>query len=265
MHRHLAMMSLIAMTGAALPAAAQSKDDVAEQLKQLNERARDRYKAADYEGAIALFQEAYALEPVPNLLFNIAKCHEKMRQWEEAISYYEQFIVAPEVDSETRQTVLQQIKQLREVQRIELAERDAASGASDGQQDVVKPPAEPAPEGPNHTLAYTLMGTGGALVIGGAVFGLLAMGQQSTFDSATTLNDRRAARDSGQTYALIADIGYGVGVVAAGIGLVLWLTGGEAEAQVASPQGDDKARTGAAVQPWVMPGEGGGVQLNWSF
>jgi hypothetical protein len=51
-----------------------------------------KYKAGDYEGAIADFMAADALVPSPILAFNIALCHEKLGRLEDAIRLYNDYM-----------------------------------------------------------------------------------------------------------------------------------------------------------------------------
>ena len=89
----------------------------------------------------------------------------------------------------------------------------------------------------------------------------MAMGQQTAFDEATTLEDKQAARDSGQTMALVADGLYVAGAVAVGVGAFLVLTSGGGESDAAASESADES---ARVTPWVGPGSGG-VDVFWRF
>lgn len=233
----------------------ESKPEGAEKeqlLKELNAKGRSSYKNEDYKGAIAAFKKAYDIEAVPNLLYNIAKCYEKLKDWDNAIKYYNEFIVSPDIKPETRKKTLARIDELRKIKALE-----------EENKKNPKPIKKPEPTGPDHTVSYVLMGTGGVLVATGLVFGLLANGQQSTFDEATDVQTKRDAQSSGKTYGYVADAGYGLGLVTAGIGLVLYLTAGDESPNPAGKSDTDKAASNT-WQPWVSH-QGGGLQMQLRF
>lgn len=49
-----------------------------------------------YREAIEAYQEAFALVPHSNTLFNIAVCYEKLGRWSEAVDYYQRYLTAEE-------------------------------------------------------------------------------------------------------------------------------------------------------------------------
>ncbi|MFP2933976.1 PEGA domain-containing protein, partial [Pyxidicoccus sp. 3LG] len=69
------------------------------------------------------------------------------------------------------------------------------------------------------TVGYVLMATGVALVAGGIYFGMEASAQEDEFKH-TVQNSPRAQdiKDTGKTYALVADVGILAGLVSAGLG-----------------------------------------------
>jgi tetratricopeptide (TPR) repeat protein len=238
--------------------------DAAKKVEQLSIQARERYNAKDYAGAIALFEQAYAIEPIPALLYNIARCYEKMENWKKAIEYYEKFVVSPDVESEVRQSAMARSRELREIVDAEnkLKNQDNNNNKNNnnnnGNGDNNSNGKQTPPPEPDRTVAYVVMGTGGALVLGGVVMGVLANGAQSDFDSATNSADKLAARDSGQTYALGADILYGAGAVALGVGLFLFLT--------AEPEAPAQGKTTTELPVHVWFGQGAaGVDMTWRF
>ena len=53
------------------------------------QRGTELYAEAKFEEALAAFQEAATLYASPDFQFNIAKCHERLGNFEEAIRSYE--------------------------------------------------------------------------------------------------------------------------------------------------------------------------------
>ncbi len=52
---------------------------------------RAAYRRQEYQMALDAFSRAHALKPKPFLLFNIALCHEKLRNYEQAIVYFTRY------------------------------------------------------------------------------------------------------------------------------------------------------------------------------
>lgn len=240
---------------------------VTEQVEELSQRAATAYQDGDFDRAIELFQEAYELQPVPNLLFNIAKVQEKKENWKEAITFYKEFIKAPDADSQARQVALDRIDALEQIQRVEQEEREAeerrlaeeerkrqeAELAARKKDPVEEPEQATSGTGP---VPWIVTGVGAGLLIGGGVFGLLASDAESVFKTGETAEERRDARSKGMTYALVADSMFIAGGVATVVGIILFATMG----------GSDQADERRAVIPtgWVGPGEGGvGVSLTF--
>jgi len=231
--------------------------DDAQKVEGLSKQAANKYREKDYPAAIDLFQKAYAIEPVPNLLFNIAKCYEKLEQWDPAIEYYQKFVVEPDVDKSARQSAMDRIDALKEVQAAQKqAEREAKS------TDVVKAPdqkAEPIEAGPDYTWAYVTLGTGVALIGGGAVLGVLASGEETKFNQGQTFEERKDAKDAGETYAIVADGLYVTGGIVAVVGVLLFVT--------ADSGSDDVGMANRGeIKPFGWVGQdGGGVGLSSVF
>jgi hypothetical protein len=51
-----------------------------------------RYDAGDYRGALARFQQGYAMEHEPAFLYNIGRCHEQLGEVHPAIDAYERYL-----------------------------------------------------------------------------------------------------------------------------------------------------------------------------
>jgi len=239
--------------------------DSAAKVEKLSKQAAKQYRAGKYAEAIELFKQAYEIEPVPNILFNIAKCNEKREHWEDAITYYKKFVVAPDVQSEARETALDRIDALEEVvaakkgekkgDEKKVADKDQDKKKTEKTKKPVAPPPEPKPD---RTLAYITLGGSAALLAGGGVFGILAAGQQSNFDDATTVDAKRAAKNKGETFALVADILYALGALGTIGGVILFATASPAE----TPPPAQAQITG--FSPWVSP-HGGGLAVFGRF
>jgi hypothetical protein len=119
---------------------------------------------------------------------------------------------------------------------------------------VVAPSAHP-----NHAArarAYVLLGLGGASILVGTVFGLLAVSTKNdVFDNNPTYGEADAVRSQ----SLIADVGLGLGVILVATGTVYLLLDHPTPAAT-SPASTGAARVAAVrVEPVVGPHGGGGA------
>lgn len=235
-----------------------SDEERARQVEQLAAQGAQAYRAGNYAEAIELFEKAYALEPVPNLLYNIAKCHEKQEQYEQAVDYYQKFAVAPEVDSKARQAALDRVESLREIAELKESDTDGAQAKAgdDRNEDKQVEPTDPIVVQDNSTALWTMF-AGGTLLAGGVVFGVgLASPKADEVKTAATYDQRKAARDDAKTYALVADGLLVSGAVVTGIGLYLYLSDSEAE--------PEQTASTAVVTPWVTS-ESAGLGMSLDF
>jgi hypothetical protein len=114
--------------------------------------------------------------------------------------------------------------------------------------------------GHSKTLPIVLFSVGGAGIVVGSVFGVLALSTKSSLDGACVNKVCPASSQSNinslSTQATVSTIGFGVGVVAAALGVYFLVTSG------ASGSGDAKPATASAspglwLQPWVGLGSAG--------
>lgn len=165
------------------PAGAQHRDGRARQHIELGER---YYKLSDYPAALREFQAAYRLDPRPDLLFNVARCHEVMANLEDAIHYYQRYLqLKPGADD--REVVELRIRNLQK--RVERT-------AVFHQRRRDDPPA-PRPGRWRSTAGWTAVGLGVALLVTGTIFGVLAEEKASEFTSGAS---------GGMTYTALMEI-----------------------------------------------------------
>ena len=249
--------------GMVSPAAAQE----AETFEVVIARAQERYGAEDYEGAIEDFKRAYEIKKVSNLLYNIARTYEKLGKFEEALTYYERFVNEPEVAVEARTDAIARLKALREVVALRREEAEAKRKAEeeakraaeeaarrDEEERKRAEAAKPKPE-PDRTMSYVFLGAGGVALVGSGVFAFLASSAHADFEEAGTLDDRRAAASSGETYSLAADGMLVLGVTLAAVGVVFFV--------IAEPE-EGAAGTTLRVMP-AVGADGAAVRLRLDF
>ena len=93
-------------------------------VSKLSDEGFTLYKARDYRHASEKFLQAYALDPDPNLLFNIARCYESLDDLDAAIEKYESFVATPDADPQGKRRATDALRSLRQ------ARGAAARGAS---------------------------------------------------------------------------------------------------------------------------------------
>jgi hypothetical protein len=119
-------------------------------------------------------------------------------------------------------------------------------------QPMQPAPAPAAPSsGRDHTLAYVLLGIGGAGLITGTITGIMAVSKKGSLSCPNKQcpPGEHDALDSAKTLATISTVGFGVGIAGAAVGVVLLMTGGnKAEAAPSAQLGRVTARPWASSQ-----------------
>ena len=117
------------------------------------------------------------------------------------------------------------------------------------------PPADTAPK-KNHTLAYVALGVGAAGLAVGGITGFLALGKKGDLkgcEGTKCPSNQQDTLDSAKSMATISTVGFTVGVVGVGLGVVLLLTGnnngsarlGQSKVAKREPLGH------VHVEPWI--------------
>jgi tetratricopeptide (TPR) repeat protein len=243
----------------AAPLSAQAKTD----FKRHVDEAVAAYGAKDFKKAIEGFEKAHAIDPKVNLVFNIAKCHEALGENTQAIAKYTEFAETPGADAPSRAKALQTAKALQEIEDAKKPadpkkpESTGSSGGGGGGGTVTPPPppkAEPPSPSP---FPWIMIGTGAAFGVAGGVFAVLASGARS--DAKNNCKGAPNAYLCGAnaadplsndgTYSLLADIGFGVGIIAVGIGVVSLLTRGAPQTEAKAPARIARSKPRVFVNP----------------
>jgi tetratricopeptide (TPR) repeat protein len=160
-------LTILAISGAATPALAQKKTDE-QQAKALYQKAETHFRLREFEEAITALKESYRLLPDPVLLYNLGKCYRELKQYEEAASYFENYLKKdPRAKNRAEiEATLEELKAELKKQEEERLQREQAAR-------LAAPPAAP----PDTPRKKTLLGrwwfwaglTGVALGAGAAV------------------------------------------------------------------------------------------------
>jgi tetratricopeptide (TPR) repeat protein len=208
----------LAVLGLSLPALAEQIDPDTEVARRHFERGSQLYEQQKYDEAINEFDQARQLKPLPAFDYNIARCHDRMGRWSEALAAYRRYIEAApnEPDSDS---VRERIKVLEP--RVAQPAHPPPSTA------VVAPPPTAAPSRP--------VPRGGAKVIAGAVVAVVGLGlvgagggyaamASDAADRLTAADRAMATFDASQESAYKLDrtvegalLGIGIAAVAAGV------------------------------------------------
>lgn len=208
------------------------------------------YKAGKYREAAEALKKAHALAPHPRLIFNIAVALENGGELREALSYYQEYVNSPEdTDPGLLRRSARSIDKLRvllEKEAQQKAQAEAERKRLEEEAEAARKRAEAEREATRRAQELALQqqradyerrvasyqrtkiaafAFGGAAVAGvgaGVLFGLQAKSARTTFDEATSLEAKRAAASDTKSKALLADIGYGVGLASALTAIILY-------------------------------------------
>lgn len=172
-------------------APSEANDTDARRAAELVQQGAAAYQAKDLERAITLFEEAYELDPKPNLVFNIGRVYEELGDLNRAIEFYSRFTVQKGIRLETRKLAAERIRVLRDIlsqsQSADDAQAPAAATASESPPpaQLTTPSAYPPEDRPEPTpvdrgrnlriAGYSLLGVGlgaGAAALGFGISGL---------------------------------------------------------------------------------------------
>jgi tetratricopeptide (TPR) repeat protein len=236
---------ILALALAAGPAGAQTPTDEA---RAEFDAGRAAFRARDFAAARARFERAYALDPSPVLLYNLARACEESGDAEKAVDYFRLYLERdPQADD--RADVERRIRVMEAIVARERAAKAAAEAAAKPPAPpsvaaATPPPAEARPEW-LVPVSWAAVGVGAAALGAATWFGLEARSAEDAHARATTGRAKQSAADDAERDATFANVGFAVGgalAVAGVVGLVLGF--------------EDSGPTAAAVP--------GGLGVGWS-
>jgi tetratricopeptide (TPR) repeat protein len=86
-----AVLALVLVVGSAELAGAATPEETA-RARESFQRGQIHFDLKEYQEALRHFKDAYRLAPDPVLLFNIAQCHVKLGQPEDALGFYRNYL-----------------------------------------------------------------------------------------------------------------------------------------------------------------------------
>jgi hypothetical protein len=181
------------------------------------------YRRRDYRHAAEKFLQAYAMQPDPNLLFNLGRCYEALGDRVAALEKYRLFLASPDIDPIGRRRA--------ETSMRALSLRAAPPVATDPGRE---PPARPA-RSTRSTLPYVGIASGAAAIVAGGVIYALGMtdhqqvtgasgyGVPGAVDMMTEVEARRLV-DSGRRKKIIGGTALGIGGAVLAVSLAVLLS-----------------------------------------
>ena len=184
-HARRAAHVVVALLGLALlsPEREARGEDAMKRAQAFFQRAEAHFSRGEFPQALRLYLEAHRAKPLPEFLFNVGQCHRHMGNHEKAVFFYRQFL-----EQKPRSQQRAQVQQLVE-------ECQAALDKQRGKGSVA--PACPRSTGcavrgtTTRALFWSSLGLAGALVIGSAVTGGLAVQKDSEYSAPLTSPARR--------------------------------------------------------------------------
>ena len=220
---------------AAEPSSAASDNPTSARIAELNEAGARAYQSRNYRAAIEKFVEAYAIDHDPNLLFNLARCYEKLGDLPAAIEKYQAFLAAPGADTEGR---VKANASLAELERLrEQGGTKPGDGASGGEPSAAEAGSTTESSASRYGPWPWLTLGAGVLVTGvGATLYALGVHDHSqvtgsagygnpSLVSPMTRAEAQSYVDSGNTKKIVGGIGLGLGGALIATSVVLFVTG----------------------------------------
>ncbi|RKH12544.1 hypothetical protein D7Y13_31830 [Corallococcus praedator] len=241
-------LALALAPGSAL---AQRGGTKAPNVQALLKEGKRLYDAGKYKEAADALKQAHEAQPHPQLIYNIAVALEYAGEPREAMTWYRQYVTSNSED--TNPTLLKNSNRAIDRLRVQLDREDQAQATADADRKRLEAEADAArKQAEEEQLAARraeedssrqrqaefdramksyqrqrigAFAVGGVAVLGvgaGVLFGMQARDAREQFDSASTLEDKETFSDSTKSKALLADIGFGVGLAGAITAIILY-------------------------------------------
>ncbi len=199
------------------------------EVERLSTEGVAAYRAKEYARAIELFQQALAIQPVSNLLYNIARASDLMGNPKRAKLYYEKFMARPDITESQKAKARGYMVALNlppeRPQEPNQAWKDndptVRLSSSSGLDDI------------QMVLGWTSLGLGVVALGTGTTLGIQAQSEADAFGRSDDLAVKNDLEKNARSLALSADITFGLGAVLLGTGVTLLVLDYLDEAEVA--------------------------------
>lgn len=137
---------LALLLAALLPLAAHGADEARAQAQESFREARRAFDLGKFEAALGGFEAAYALDPRPELLFNIAQAHRHLRHYEQAAFFYRRYLAvspAPAKNGPLARRLIAEVEREAELERERALELARAQASRPEEGPAESPSGEP--------------------------------------------------------------------------------------------------------------------------
>ncbi len=205
------------------------------------QKAKELYQTGSYRDALSELEQARALDPqAKDLVFNLGVVSEKLGRIDDALQYFRTYV---EMEGVTPQ---ERARAEGYVRRLEGAKREMPVPSASASASAAPPPPPPPPKDPPKGRVDALtIAAGGLSIVGfgvGTTFGVLSLGTRPDSGFVTgrdgSYADLQDKTSRAHTQAVVADIGFAVGVVGALAAAYLYFARPKVQAgSTASPGG----------------------------
>jgi tetratricopeptide (TPR) repeat protein len=188
--------------------------------------ARSAFEEGRFEESIQRLKDAYACDPNPVYLGNIARAYEEAHRPSEAIKAWRAYLDQVTDEKERRLTegrISVLTKLVDDLDRVE-RDKEAAEAARQRAEARARLRVEPQPPtSPRVSTAAWIVGAAGmTALVSGVVLGLVAHSRHSAANDEPDVLRANALQRQAQDLAIAANAAYAIGAVAAGTGAV-WI------------------------------------------
>jgi len=211
--------ALIAVLASSSPALAQEPEpSPEEEARELFGAGSEAFGRGVYGAALEYFERAYAVLPLPELLFNIGVASQRSGRNERALEAFEQYLRdAPGAANRG------------DVEARIVAVRSVIQDEQGPPPDAPPPPIDDGDAGGPGVVPWIVMGGSAAVLGTGIVLFAMAQGDISAVEDApdgSSWPDVRDARDRAPTFSALGLVLAGVGAAGVAVGIVLLTSGG---------------------------------------
>mgnify|MGYP000408198396 CR=1 FL=1 len=196
-------------------------------FNQIYREGKREFEKKEYTKAISKFLRAYRIRSNPNLVYNIARSFEELKEYGDAAKYYAEYLkINPQAsDREDVELSIRTLKRLHKKQ----TEQTKSSSVSEPSLTV-----KTSPSGSSSTTGWEwgLLGGGLALMAGGLYFGIEASDynqQLANLKAGDLRQNYRELRTQRDDSAMLADAFWVPGLLITGVGAYLLLTSSSTE------------------------------------
>ena len=226
---------LLAALSFAIPAYAQPRASAEDQKKAQEhfQKARELYSSGRYGDANTELEIARGLDPrAKDLVMNLGIVNEKLGRYDDAIKWFKTFLEMDDITAAEKGRAEGFIKRIDGAKKEQAAKHPVPSTSASAPPPPTSAPTttppprtEPSENGRVDGATIAAGVVAGVGLAAGATFGIIALtSRPSEFQTGRdgTFDDLQSKTDSAHTMAIVADIGLGVGVVAAVAALYLY-------------------------------------------